>query len=90
MTNLFLKFFLPSYKKEGSERNKVIKYVDHFFDIDEKSNEEILNLVSSHDLDIAIDLSGYTLHSKSELFEFDIAKIKINYLGYPGTMDQKL
>ena len=84
--SIFEIFSYSSYKKEGSERNKVIKYVDHFFDIDEKSNEEILNLVSSHDLDIAIDLSGYTLHSKSELFEFDIAKIKINYLGYPGTM----
>jgi len=84
--SIFEIYCYSSYKKEGSERNKVIKFVDYFFDIDEKSDEEILNLVTSHNLDIAIDLSGYTLHSKSELFEFDIAKIKINYLGYPGTM----
>ena len=75
-----------SFKEDGEEREKVIKNVDNFFDIDEKSDEEILSFVMSHSLDIAIDLSGHTMYSKSELFEFDIAKIKVNYLGYPGTM----
>ena len=84
--SIFEIYCYSSYNQEGSERNKIIKYADCFYDIDEKSDEEILNLITSHNLDIAIDLSGYTSHSKSELFEFDIAKIKINYLGYPGTM----
>ena len=75
-----------SFKKDGPERNKIINNADYFFDIDEKSDEQILNLIKSHSLDIAVDLSGYTSNSKSELFEFEIAKIKINFLGYPGTM----
>ena len=33
--------FLTLHIEKGSERNKVIKFVDYFFDIDEKSNEEI-------------------------------------------------
>ena len=75
-----------SFKKDGPERNKIINNSDFFFDIEEKSDEEILKLIKSNCLDIAIDLSGYTSNSKSELFQFEIAKIKINFLGYPGTM----
>ena len=81
-------FAYSSFKKEGASRNKIIKSVDHFFDIDTLSSEKIINLVKSHSLDIAIDLSGYTTHGNYYLFEFDIAKIKINYLGFPGTMEQ--
>ena len=76
----------PSYKKTGLEREKIIKNVDYFFDIDDNNDEKTLKLIKSHSLDIAIDLSGYTKHSKSELFYFDIAKIKINFLGFPGTL----
>ena len=79
-------FAYSSFRKEGAPRNKIIKFVDHFFDIDTLSSEKIMNLVKSHSLDIAIDLSGYTTHGSHILFEFNIAKIKINYLGFPGTM----
>ena len=79
-------FAYSSFKKEGPSRNKIIEYVDHFFDIDDKSDEDTINLIKSHSLDVAIDLSGHTKYSNSDFFEFDIAKIKINYLGFPGTM----
>ncbi len=72
--------------KEGPEREKILKNSDKFFDIDNLSDEEIIRLIKSHDLDVAIDLSGYTIHNISHLFEHNIAKIKINYLGFPGTM----
>ena len=88
--SVFEIYAYSSYKKEGSERDKIINNVDYFFDLDNKNDEEILKRITSHSLDIAIDLSGYTLHSKSDLFDFDIAKIKINYLGYPGTMGTKI
>ncbi len=78
-----------TFKKESSAREKIIKNVDYFYDIDKTSDEEIIKLVKSHSLDIAIDLSGYTVHNRSHLFEYNIAKIKINYLGYPGTMGTK-
>ena len=87
--SIFEIYAYSSFKEEGPEREKVKKNVDFFFDIDDKSNSEIINLIQSHSLDIAIDLSGFTMRSKSELFNFDIAKKKINYLGYPGTMGTK-
>ena len=53
------------------------------------SDEKIIKLVISHNLDVAVDLSGYTIHNKSHLFEYDISKIKVNYLGFPGSMGSK-
>ena len=77
------------FKQDGPERQKVSKHVNFFYDIDDKSNDEIVKLIQSHSLDIAIDLAGYTMLGKPEIFNSDIAKIKINYLGYPGTMGSK-
>jgi predicted O-linked N-acetylglucosamine transferase (SPINDLY family) len=78
-----------TFKKEGPERNKIKKNVDKFYDIDNLTDEEIVKLVISHSLDVSIDLSGYTNNNKSHLFEYNISKIKINYLGFPGTMGTK-
>ena len=73
-------------KEEGPSRDKVIKNVNKFTDIDQISDDEIIKLVQSDNLDVAIDLSGYTKNNKSYLFNHNISKIKINYLGYPGSM----
>ena len=77
------------FKQDGPEREKVSRHVNFFYDIDDKSNDEIVKLIQSHSLDIVIDLAGYTMLGKPEIFNSDIAKIKINYLGYPGTMGSK-
>ena len=71
--------------KSDSWRNLVKENVNHFFDVAKFSNEKIVNLVRSHNLDIAIDLKGYTQNSRSELFAFKLSPVQISYLGYPGT-----
>ena len=38
------------------------------FDLDNQPDDEIVKLLLKHNLDIAIDLSGYTKHNKSHLF----------------------
>ena len=78
-----------TFKKEGLQREKIIKNVDKFYDIDHLADDEIVNLLDSHSLDVAIDLSGHTVNNKSHIFEYSISKIKINYLGFPGTMGTK-
>ena len=79
-------FSYSTVNKQGPERDKIVNNSDKFFDIDKFSDEEIIKLVKSHNLDVAIDLSGYTIHNKSHLFEYNIANLKLNYLGFPGTM----
>jgi predicted O-linked N-acetylglucosamine transferase (SPINDLY family) len=38
------------------------------------------------EIDIAVDLKGFTKESRTDIFSFRAAPIQVNYLGYPGTM----
>lgn len=59
---------------------------DHFIECSELSDKAIA-LFSRHlEIDIAIDLKGFTTHSRVGIFAYRAAPIQINYLGYPGTM----
>ena len=77
-------------KKVGPSRDKIIANVNKFIDVDNFSDEKLIKLVKSDSLDIAIDISVYTKNNRSYLFEHNISKIKINYLGFPGSMGTKI
>ena len=38
------------------------------------------------EIDIAIDLKGFTQHARTGILSLRAAPLQINYLGYPGTM----
>jgi len=78
--------FSYSKKKSGERRQKLISDVEHFFDVAENSDQEILKLARSNKIDIAVDLTGYTKNSRSEIFQLRLAPIQISFLGYPSTM----
>jgi len=60
--------------------------VDHFYDVRMMSHKDVVLLSRSLEIDIAIDLGGYTHRSRTELFAMSVAPIQVNYLGYSGTM----
>jgi len=57
-----------------------------FHDISRMTDVEAVKYLREQNLDIAIDLKGYTKGNRAKLFAARIAKLQINYLGYPGTM----
>ena len=60
--------------------------VDDFFDVTDKSTEEIVRAARAASMDVAIDLNGYTKDSRPGIFATRVAAIQISYLGYLGTM----
>ena len=60
--------------------------VDQFHDVREMSHKEIATLSRSLEIDIAIDLSGATHSSKTEVFAMLAAPIQTSYIGWLGTM----
>ncbi len=85
----FETFAYSTFKRKGQQRDKIKEHVDNFFDLDDLDDETILKLIKSHNLDVAVDLSGYTANNKSHLFEYNISRVKVNYLGFPGSMGSK-
>ena len=75
--------------KKDKMTHKISKYFHNFFDCKNLSDEEIVNLSQKNNIHIAVDLKGYTLDSRAGIFHNNPAPIKINYLGYPGTMGAK-
>ena len=60
--------------------------VDHFHDVHAMSHKEIALLSRSLELDIAIDLAGYTAESRTDVFAMSAAPIQLSYIGFLGTM----
>jgi len=74
----------PDTKDEMNLRIKV--GVDHFHDVRTMSYEDAAMLARSVELDIAVDLGGYTQDARTEIFAMSAAPIQISYIGYLGTM----
>nr|WP_321980722.1 tetratricopeptide repeat protein [uncultured Cohaesibacter sp.] len=83
-----IEVFAYSYgsNKNGTCRENAEKVVEHFFDVADDGDLDIVKLARSHELDIAIDLKGYTGDTRSEIFQYRLAPLQIAYLGYPGSM----
>jgi predicted O-linked N-acetylglucosamine transferase (SPINDLY family) len=59
---------------------------DRFIDIRDSSDREIALLARSLQIDIAIDLGGYTQQARPKLFALRVAPVQVSYLGYLGTL----
>ena len=69
-----------------SMRKRLEEAFDKFLDVLHRSDLDIARLARDHEIDIAIDLGGYTKDSRTAIFTHRAAPIQINYLGFPGTM----
>ena len=78
-----------NFSKNDVSRNITINFKE-FIDCYSKTDLEIRNICKSFAIDIAIDLNGYTKDGRSSIFKNRCAPIQINYLGYAGTMGEKL
>jgi predicted O-linked N-acetylglucosamine transferase (SPINDLY family) len=67
-------------------RERVERAFDNFIDVRDKSDSEVAMLSRRMEIDIAVDLGGYTQDVRPVIFAMRAAPIQVNYLGYPGTM----
>ena len=57
-----------------------------YIDAAERSDREIAELIWQLEIDILVDLSGFTGGNRVGVFAHRPAPIQVNYLAYPGTM----
>ena len=70
---------------EDKYTNYVKEGVNNFVNLSYKSDDEIVDIIRSDNLDIAIDLMGYSKNSRPNIFAKRVAPVQISYLGFPGT-----
>ena len=72
---------------DNSEMRQRLKHsFDHFIDATILSDEEIASRIRVTEIDILIDLKGFTQDARTNVFARRPAPIQANYIGYPGTM----
>ena len=59
---------------------------DQYLDCSDKPSAEIAHILKSLEIDIVIDLSGYTSGSRLDVLSYRPAPIQMTYLGFPGTL----
>jgi predicted O-linked N-acetylglucosamine transferase (SPINDLY family) len=70
----------------SSMRARLAAAFDHFLDVRSKSDTEVAELMRALEIDIAIDLTGYTKGCRPGIFARRAAPIQVSYLGFPATM----
>lgn len=72
--------------KNDAMRKRVVAAFDQFVDVRARSDLEIARLARELEVDIAVDLKGFTQDARPGIFALRAAPIQVSYLGYPGTM----
>jgi len=71
---------------KSAMRQRLMGAFDRFFDVQDIDDEEVAQLVRRLEIDIAVDLKGFTQCSRPGICARRAAPIQVNYLGYPGSM----
>jgi protein O-GlcNAc transferase len=72
---------------DGSEtRRRINAAFDKFIDVQNMNDADVAAMLREREIDIAIDLNGYTGDARTGILARRPAPVQVNYLGYPGTM----
>jgi predicted O-linked N-acetylglucosamine transferase (SPINDLY family) len=67
-------------------RARLTRAFEHFIDVRHKSDPDIARLIREMEIDIAVDLTGYTAGMRANVLVQRPAPLQLSYVGYPGTM----
>lgn len=70
----------------GDWPKTVAGQVDHFIQAEALSDAALIACALSHELDVVVDLTGYTAGNRCSVIQTRLAPVQINFLGYAGTM----
>lgn len=67
-------------------RRRLQSACDRFIDVRERSDDEVVRIARDLQIDIGVDLKGFTHHGRPGIFAARCAPLQVSFLGYPGTM----
>jgi len=70
----------------GGMRARLMGAMDRFIDVRGQGDAEVAQQLRDLEVDIAVDLMGFTMDARPGILAHRPAPIQVNYLGYPGTM----
>lgn len=76
-----------SFSPGGSDamRERLMPAFDRFIDVRANSDREVAELIRQLEIDVLVDLKGYTTDGRLGVLGHRPAPVQVSYLGYPGT-----
>lgn len=71
---------------QSAERKRLEAAFDHFVDIRALSTSDAARKINQDEIDILVDLTGFTQTSRTQIVALRPAPINVSWLGFPGTM----
>ena len=83
-----LEVFVLSYgpSEPSAMRARIEASVEHFIDVSERTDVEVVELMHSLGVQIAVDLKGLSGGARTGVFALRAAPVQVNFLGYPGSI----
>ncbi|MBC7700741.1 tetratricopeptide repeat protein [Aquabacterium sp.] len=73
-------------KNQDAMRARIEVCCHRFDDVMHLSDERIAQMLREREIDIVVDLKGYTQDARPQVFLYRPAPVQVSYLGYPGTL----
>jgi protein O-GlcNAc transferase len=73
-------------ESDSDIRRRLVASFDRFVDLRLMSHGDAARRIHADDVDILIDLKGYTQNARPEILACRPAQVQVNYLGHPATM----
>jgi protein O-GlcNAc transferase len=75
-----------NFPVEDAMRTRLADAFEHFEDVESLSNAQIAERIRSLEIDVLVDLKGYTGGSRIAVLSRRPAPLQVHFLGYPGTL----
>lgn len=72
--------------QDSDTRRRIKNAFERFVDVREKSDQEIAELMHALEIDIAVDLMGFTRNSRFNVLARRAAPVQVSFIGFAGTM----
>jgi predicted O-linked N-acetylglucosamine transferase (SPINDLY family) len=73
-------------RRDDPDAQRIRGAFDRFIECHGTADADVAQQARALNLDIAIDLKGYTQDARPGIFAAGAAPVQVNFLGYPGTM----
>ncbi len=79
-------FSLRTAAPQDPMRPRLQRAFDRHFDVTQRSDAEVAEMMRGMGIDIAVDLTGFTEGGRPGIFARRAAPVQVGYLGFPATM----
>lgn len=79
-------YYCGEKRVNDATQNRIKAAVDGWRDIAPLTDAQAAAQICADQIDILIDVNGYTKHARPKIFSYRPAPVMVNFCGYPGSM----